>query len=255
MSVAMVAVLALGCTIGGALAGMWLGSLLPAHHLNPESREVIKTATAVLATLAALVLGFLVSSAKNSLEAKEMDLKRIVAQILLLDDALLQYGAEARPARELLQQTIRMRIGAIWPERQAGHRLDPQKIGQGLGPGAIRTELLALTPDSDAQIWLKSEALKASSEIDALRWLAVQQEGSDIQWPFLAVVLFWLTIVFVSLGLYAPSNVTVSIWLGLCAVSVSAAIVLVVQMDQPYAGLIRISSKPLQAALDHMSAR
>jgi hypothetical protein len=156
----------------------------------------------VLATLAALVLGFLVSSAKNSLEAKEMDLKRIVAQILLLDDALLQYGAEARPARELLQQTIRMRIGAIWPERQAGHRLDPQKIGQGLGPGAIRTELLALTPDSDAQIWLKSEALKASSEIDALRWLAVQQEGSDIQWPFLAVVLFWLTIVFVSLGLY-----------------------------------------------------
>lgn len=253
MSVAFVIIVALVCTIGGALAGMGLGCLLPRHHLDHGSKEVIKTATAVLATLAAVVLGFLVSSAKSSFQAKQMELRRIVVQVLLLDDALVQYGAEARPVRELLQQTLRAKIAAIWPE--AGDRLNPTTLGRGHAPGAIRNELLALTPRSEAQNWLKSEALKASSEIEALRWFAVQQEGGDIQWPFLAMVLFWLAVVFVSLGLHAPTNATIITWLGLCAVSVSAAVVLIVQMDQPYVGLIRISPAPFQAALDHMSAR
>jgi hypothetical protein len=207
----------------------------------------------VIATLAAVVLGFLVSSAKSSFQAKQMELQRIVAQVLLLDDALVQYGTEARPVRELLQQTIRAKIEALWPE--AGHRLDPHKLGQGYAPGAIRNELLALAPRSEAQNWLKSEALKASSEIETLRWLAVQQEGGDIQWPFLAMVLFWLAVVFVSLGLHAPINVTLMTWLGLCAVSVSGAIGLIVEMDRPYAGLIQISPAPFQAALQHMSTR
>jgi hypothetical protein len=110
----------------------------------------------------------------------------------------------------------------------------------------------ALAPQNDAQRWLKSTALEISRNIAEARWLVVEQSGSSIQWPFLAVLVFWLAAIFASFGLFAPYNGSVITVLFISALSVAGSIYLIVEMDQPYGGLIRISSAPLHAALDQL---
>ena len=113
--------------------------------------------------------------------------------------------------------------------------------------------LLDLAPQNDAQRRLKSTALQLSGNIAEARWLVVEQAGSSIQWPFLAILVFWLAIIFASFGLFAPWNGSVMTALFVCALSVAGAIYLIVEMDQPYGGLIKISSAPLRAVLDQLS--
>ena len=69
MSALAVGGIAFGWVFGGAVFGMLLGAILPKHHLSADSKDVIKVAIAMIATLAALVVDLLISSAKNSREA------------------------------------------------------------------------------------------------------------------------------------------------------------------------------------------
>ena len=78
-----------------------------------------------------------------------------------------------------------------------------------------------------------------------------QETSSSISVPFLVVVVFWLTIIFVSFGLFAPPNVMVITTLLLCALSVSGAIFLVLELDRPFDGLVQISSAPMEHVLEH----
>jgi exosortase/archaeosortase len=107
------------CVFGGALFGMFLGTILPEGHLSPDARDVIKVAMAMVATLAALVLGLLTASAKSSLDEKESELRSAAAQVLLLDRTMAEYGPETKDARDLLKQTVAARISQIWPDEKA----------------------------------------------------------------------------------------------------------------------------------------
>ena len=70
--------------------------------------------------------------------------------------------------------------------------------------------------------------------------------------PLLVLVIFWLATLFMSFGLFAHPNGTVVGSLFLSALSVSGAILLILEMYTPYSGLIQISSAPLRAALTHL---
>jgi hypothetical protein len=63
----------------------------------------------------------------------------------------------------------------------------------------------------------------------------------------------WLAAIFASFGLFAPYNGSVITVLFICALSVAGSIYLIVEMDQPYGGLIKLSSAPLHAVLDQLS--
>ncbi|HME69605.1 MAG TPA: hypothetical protein VKM54_07020, partial [Myxococcota bacterium] len=63
---------------------------------------------------------------------------------------------------------------------------------------------------------------------------------------------FWLAAIFTSFGLLAPINTTVITALFVCALSVSGAIFMIVEMDEPFTGLIQISSEPMRDALAHL---
>ena len=82
------------CVLGGALFGMYLGRVLPQHHLSDDAKDVIKVSMAMVATMAALVLGLMTSSAKSSLDGKENELRGTAAQVILLDRTLALYGIE-----------------------------------------------------------------------------------------------------------------------------------------------------------------
>ena len=104
------------CVFGGALFGMFLGTVLPKEHLGSDARDVIKVSMAMVATLAALVLGLLTASANSSLDDKEGELRAAAAQVVLLDRTMAEYGPETAQARDLLKQMLVERIDQIWPE-------------------------------------------------------------------------------------------------------------------------------------------
>ena len=79
-----------------------------------------------------------------------------------------------------------------------------------------------------------------------------EQRSSRIPRLFLVILLFWVTIIFISFGLFARPNATIIASLFVCALSVSAAIFLILDLDRPFEGLIQISSAPLRDALAHL---
>lgn len=250
MSALVIGVIVFACVFGSALFGMYLGTVLPKDHLSPDARDVIKVAMAMIATLAALVLGLLIASAKSSFDEKESELRNTAAQVVLLDRTMAEYGPATGEARDLLKQTTTARISQIWPEENAN--VTPSAIGRGSGIEAIQRKLLDLSPQTDAQRWLQSTALQISGTIAAARWSVLQQLGSSIQWPFMAIMVFWLAIIFTSFGVFAPRNASVTAALFLAALSVAGSIYLILEMDQPYSGAIKISSAPLRIALEQL---
>lgn len=236
---------------GGAMLGMYLRAILPEHHLSTDSKDIIRISMAMIATLAALVVGLLIASAKSSFDTKNSELTSAAARYIVLDRTLAAYGPETRDSRDLLRQNILTRLHQIWPEENAG-QLNPEAAGQGPGIEVIQRNILNLSPQNDAQRWLKTRALQLTGDIAEGRWTAVEGIGSSIQWPLLTVMIFWFAAIFASFGLFAPPNSSVIAALFVCALSVAGSVYLIVEMDQPYGGLIKLSSAPLVTALGQL---
>jgi hypothetical protein len=245
------AALAFGSCVGGGVLGIAAAAKLPKHHLSEDSKDVVRICSTIVATLAALVLGFLVSSAKASFDAKDGEIKRVSVRIILLDRTLADYGEAARPARDALRNVIGHAIDAIWREGSSPH-IDPNAALNGRGMTDVKHALQALTPADDNHRALRTSALALSDQIEETRWDALFQQGGGVRWPVVALLAFWFLVIFSSIGLFAPFNGIVVAVLLICSLSVSAAIYMIVQMDQPFSGLIQISNEPLKIALSQI---
>jgi Protein of unknown function (DUF4239) len=237
----------LACVFGGALLGMALRQVLPEHHLSSDSKDVIKLAMGLTATMSALVLALLIASAKTSYDAQKNELTQIAANISLLDRILAHYGPETKEARELLRGTVIGMRDQIWPQFSS----QPAEVNQAIGDH-LYDKIEGLAPQTDGQRALQIQAQKVGVDLAQTRLLLSEQRVSSIPMPFLVLLVFWLTIIFLSFGLFAPQNPTVIATLLLCALSVSGAIFLILELDRPFAGLIQISSAPLNNAIAHI---
>ena len=236
------------CVFGGALLGMFLRAALPDHHLSTDSKDVVKLGMGLIGTMAALLLGLLIASAKGSYDTQSSELTQMSTNIILLDRVMAHYGPETKEARDLLRRSVVVALDQIWPETTSGPaQLEPTRESEG-----FLDKIQRLSPQNEAQRSLKAQALGISTDLGRTRWLLFEQAGSSISTPFLVVVVFWLTIIFVSFGLFAPPNATVIAILFVCALSVSGAIYLILELDQPFDGLLQISSAPLRSALEHL---
>lgn len=251
MSPTQIALIVFACVFAGAVGGMFLRVVLPGHHLSEDTKDVIKLGMGLIATMTALVLGLMIATAKSSYDAQDEAVKHTAAKVLLLDRMLSNYGPETKQARELLRKIVASRLEAIWPENRLQRAsLDaPEAVFIQRG---IEARILQLSPQNDAQRWLQSQALQVSRDIMETRWLVLGSLGSSIPVPFLVVVVFWLTIIFGSFGLFAPRNATVIAVLLLCALSVAGSIFLILEMNRPFEGAMKISSAPLRYALSHL---
>jgi hypothetical protein len=240
------------CVFGGALAGMYLRSALPAANFSDESKDAVKLGMGLVATMAALVLGLLVASAKSTYDEQKTGFDQISANLILLDGVLAQYGPEALPARRLLHDLVARGIGRIWPDDASQTpTLEPASATEGM---SYHDLVLGLVPANDRQRTLRDTAEHLSIDMGRARWLLVAQVQSDpIPVPFLTILVFWLIALFASFGLFAPANRTVVSTLLLSALSVAGAIFLIIELSQPFEGLVRISSTPMQAALSRLA--
>lgn len=247
-----VAAVVFACVFGGFLLGMLLRGVVPQHHLSEASRDVIKLGIGLVATLTALVLGLVIATAKNSYDEQREAVRHTATKVLLLERLLAEYGPETRETRDLLRRIVAERVEAVWPEDRPRRRPALDAPGVAITTRQIEAQILELSPWDDGQRWLRSQALQIGGEIMQTRWFILGGLGGSIPTPFLAVVVFWLTIIFASFGLLAPRNPTIVVVLFVCALSVTSSIFLILEMDRPFEGLMKISGAPMRYALSHL---
>ena len=249
MSSLAVGLISAACIFGGALLGMWLHRVLPERHLDAASKDTVKLGAGLLATLAALVLGLLVSSAKNSLDAMNTGIAQAGAKVLLADHLLADYGPETKDVREQLRNILASSIDRIWPEEKG--KTGGLRAVESLDDAGrlYKDKLRELTPTNDFQKSRLAQGVQISDEVLQTRLLLMEGQQTNLPATFIVVLVFWLTGLFISFGLFAPSNGMVIAVLLICALSVSSAIFLILEMNRPLDGFIKASNAPLRKAV------
>ena len=249
MSAAAISLIVFACVFGGAMFGTFLRGALPQDHLCADSKDVVKMGMGLVATMAALVLGLLVSSAKGFYDAQSAEVTEMSAKIILLDRVLAHYGPETKEARDVLRGAVVESLDRIWPQERtkASEPGAPSK-----GAEAFLDKIQALSPKDDRQRSLQAQALSMAIGLAQTHWLMYEQGVGSVSKPMLVILIFWLTAIFISFGLCALRNATVITALFVSGLSVSAAIFLILEMYTAFSGLIKISSAPLRAAVTHL---
>ena len=238
-------------TFGGALLGIYCrGVVVPDAHLDSESKNIVTLSTGLIATMTAVVLGLVVASAKSSFDATTVGIANAAAQVLEVDRLLGRYGPETSEIRDLLRRVVAYRIDSAWPEDKVGSaKLDDPEMARTVE--GLEDQISQLSPQNDRQRWLQSRALTACSEALRGRWLLLgSRPGVPV--PFLVALIFWLTMIFAAFGLMAPRNATVIGSLLVSALSVAVSMFLVLEMEDAFDGVIKVSSVPLRFALSHL---
>jgi Protein of unknown function (DUF4239) len=233
-------------TLGGIFLGTLLRRILPKHHLSEDAQNVVRLGVGLIATIAALLLGLLIAAAKGSFDTQNTQVKQITADLILLDNILAQYGPEARPIRTQMRGTIGPFADQLWREKQARVAVP---FETNVAAEKVYLEIQGLSPQNDLQRSLQSRAAQLSNDLAQARLLLFVESDSLIPTPFLAILAFWLVIIFASFSLFSPLNVTVFTCLSLFALSAACAIFLILELSRPFTGLLAISSAPLRNAL------
>jgi hypothetical protein len=228
----------------GARARRWV----PAHHQDADTREVVKIGVGFLGTLAALVLGLVVASAKASFDTKTAEVQTAAAKVLQLDRSLKRVGADAAPARAALRQLVASRIGHL-----GGNGAGSAAAPAASGLVAIENMLHGLQPKDEAQRQALAQAQLLTNDLQRLMADAFTQAGSSITTPLLVLLLFWFAVILAGWNFIAPVNGTTLLVNVLCALSIAGAIFMLLQMDQPFGGVIRVSDAPLRAVLPQLA--
>lgn len=240
------------CTFIGAQIGMKLRPILSETYLKDESRDTVKVAVGLISSLTAMVLGFVLASAKTSFDMIDREIKQSAAEVLSLDRCLARYGPEAAEVRVELKRHLADVIALTSPGIGLGQTMpDPFETRQ--EDEMIAAKIRGLVPKTEDQRMLHSRAIDISESLLTTRWMMVSYKYPPIHVLFLGVLLFWLTIIFTSFGLFTNRNTLVLITFFLCAVSVAAAVFLILELASPFEGIVRVSSSPLNYALSHLN--
>jgi hypothetical protein len=227
--------------LAAALLGVLVSTRLPVHHSSSESKDAVRLGMGLVATMVAVVLGLLISSAKSFYDTQNNEVTQLAANFILLDRIFAHYGAETGDIRAGLRAGL-------------DHLLESDGPAQGFKTGvradeSILNKILELSPRDDNQRSLKAEAASLTFQLGQTRWLIFEQNAVPIPRLLLTMLIGWLIVLFISFGIYAPRNLTVLAGLLLAALAASGAILLILEMYRPQVGLIRVSDAPLRAAL------
>ncbi|RDI59102.1 DUF4239 domain-containing protein [Microvirga subterranea] len=230
----------------GAMIGIVLSGRLPAHHMSPETRTAVSVSMAVVGTLSALVIGLMISTASTAFNERTNAIEALAVDIVKLDRALLRIGSDAASIRKELRNYAEAKV----EELSSPPKVGDLSISKLANLETISDQVVALQPHDDRGRQIQEQALQLLGAIADARWLLVEKSGVTMPAPFLLLVIFWLTLLFASFGLFAPNNGTVIAILFLCAMAISGGIFMILELGAPTRGLVRASVAPLHYALD-----
>jgi hypothetical protein len=233
--------------IGGAVAGILVRRRLPETHLDQHAKDVIRLGGGLLATIVGLVLGLLINSAKTNYDTQRDEVRQMAATIAILDQMLDQYGPESRTARAALRQAVPAIADRMWGEDAV--RSDSAPFTP-TGPGdAAYAAIRSLPTATEAQRFYREQAIQLANRVAQLRLTLYEQSGGHMPPLLLGMLVVWLFVLFASFSLFSPLNAMARVGVGIIALSVSGAIFLILEMYQPFSGLMKIDSAPLRYAL------
>ncbi len=250
MDTTLTAAIITACLFSAVLLGLRLRRLLPEHHLSADTKDAVKLAMGLVATMAALLLGLLVSSAKGTYDTERSQVIQMAAKVAFLDRVLELYGPDTKEARVLLRVAVEDAVRRVWPERKG---VAPQLGARPQGGEAFYNAIYGLNPRDDLQRSVRTQAATLAAELGQLRSLLVAESVTSISTPLLVMVVCWLVAIFFSFALLAPPNATATLALMVSALSVAGALFLILELDHPFGGLIQISSEPMLNALSQLA--
>src|SRR5262245_46826961 len=239
-----------GFLVVGGLLGRTLSRFMPQHFLSTETRDSMKLAFGSVATMPARMVGLRAKSAKTNYDGQRNTVIQLAAKISMLDRALAIYGSETNEARDQLRTATQEMVRNLWSEHQSTKPILTPEAQAGT---AIYFAIHGLSPRDDIQRTLKTQALTLSAQIGELRAMLVAQSVTYISGPLLVVLIAWLVVVFLTFSVLAPRNLTAMTILIVSALSISGAMFLIIELNHPFGGLIRIPSEPLLQALMNAS--
>ena len=248
MNPLVMSVIVLACVLGGMFIGVFLRNRLPEHHLSGATKDVVRLGSGLVGTIAALVLGLLIASANSTYGTQSTQVQQLTADIVLLDSTLAQYGPETASARKQLREAVTIMVDRIWRENGADSR-NAKPFEASASSLSFYDNVLKLSAQDETQRSLKARALDTTQDIGKTRLLLFAEMGTKIPMPFLVILVSWLAILFASFTLFADNNTTTIVALCIFALSASASIFLILELSEPFTGIMRISSEPLRGAL------
>jgi hypothetical protein len=231
--------------IGGAL-GMLVRVRLPEAAIA-DSKEVVRLGAGLMGTVAALVLGLMIASAKASFDTQTSNVRQLTANLILLDELLEQYGPETTAARGMIRQAAAITVQRVWQENIAVK--DQAVFAPTSAAETLFYTLETLSPANDLQRSVKPRLLDVATDLARTRLLMFVHIDDPLPGPLLIIMILWLTLIFASFTLFVQPNRIVAVASLVYALAVSSALFLIVDMSQPFSGLMQISSAPLQHVL------
>lgn len=231
--------------------GLHLHRFLPEQHLSKETQDVIRLGTGMLSVLASLVLGLLISTVKTSYDENKTALRAYSADLIVLDGALLDYGAGASTARNLLRDYTSRLLIDTWSD-QSQHPFLEENREAGEILERLREAIRSLEPTNHDQQLLAAQAHQSATALQRERWLLIERAGATVQPIVFVIVVCWICVIFLSFGMNAPQHTTIYMVFLTLSFAIGSAVFLIMELDSPFEGVVRISSQSVQTALDHM---
>ncbi|MDI1287343.1 MAG: hypothetical protein PSV46_23355 [Reyranella sp.] len=240
-------ILAFVAMFGGALIGIFAARALPEHHLSSASASAVKLSTTIIVSLTSLVLALMLTSANSSFSINTGILKKLSSDLIHLDNILRLYGPEANEARTNLRAYATKKNEELFV---ASERSPTENREASILLDTLLSAILVLSPTDRQQTALVSQAQGITANLYAERWMLWENPGTTVPVQFLFVLIFWLFLIFLSFGIFAPVNVTVITSFFLSALAVTGAILLILELGDPmHRSWIQVSSDPLRNAI------
>jgi hypothetical protein len=244
-----VAILVVVLTFTGGFLGLRLKKKLPEDHSVDKARDMIGAVMGLVTLLLALVLGTIIGSAYYFSATQQTELQSLASHFLLLDKALGDFGPETKPARDGLRENIVRAHELFWG---AGD-VDPKQLTVATAMESFKpmeSYLRSLDPKTPAQTEAVAAAKANFAAIVTTRISMSLQLANPVSKPLLIIVVVWSFFLFCGFGLLSNPNTTTLAALVFGAFAVGSAIFLILELSEPYTGLVRISPAALDQTIE-----
>lgn len=231
-----------------ALAGFRCQRFLPEKFTDDATEASVRSILGMLSMLTAVVMGFVTADAKQSFDNASKIAADTAVRLVSIDRVLAHLGDQAKPLRGQLKQTTEEWIARIKsPEGDAHSDLRAVERGKRL-EGLVKA-IQGLETTSEVQAAHRDRAVDLAIDIMHDRWVLNTERAASTPTVFLLVLLAWLALEFFIFGLFATPNTAITVATFLGAIMVASAFFLVLDLEGPMTGPMRISTGNLERAV------
>lgn len=239
-----------GIIFAASLIGLALPRVLPERHLSKDTLDAIKLGTGMLSVLASLVLGLMIATVKTSFDTTASQVRAYAADLIVLDETLRDYGQAAVPIRRMVRDYTAKLLNDVLLSDDQPYLTENRQAGDMLE--SIREHIRDLPTSAPGQGWLVDQSLQIVTSLLRERWLLIEHAGPSVHPLVIWLLVSWIVAIFISFGINAPRHATMMAAFLVVSVAIGSSMFLVLEMDTPFEGVLRVSSRPMQIALTHM---